>query len=69
MGGDREEIPVSFRKGAKVGELLVFLGMVALAIIAITETVRADRLETENRELSCALIEKQEELKTLSRRE
>ena len=42
-----------------MGELLVFLGMVALAIIAITETIRADRLETKNRELSCALMEKE----------
>lgn len=40
-----------------MGELLVFLGMVALAIIAITETVRADRLESENRELSYVLME------------
>ncbi len=52
-----------------IGELMVLVAMIALVIIAITETVRADRLETENRELSCALLEKQEELKTLSRRE
>ena len=34
-----------------MGELLVFVGMLALAIIAITETIRAGRLEQENKAL------------------
>lgn len=38
-----------------IGKLMAFGALVVLAVIAITETIRAGRLEQENRALLCEI--------------